>query len=45
DIFIRLLASTDLQLFSWFFNRGKSSDSEIQSMVEYIQNVQKITTN
>lgn len=41
DIFIRLLASTDLQLFSWFFNRGKSSDSEIQSMVEYIQNVQK----
>ena len=45
DIFIRLLASTDLQLFSWFFNRGQSSDSEIQSMVEYIQNVQKITTN
>ena len=45
DIFIRLLASTDLQLFSWFFNRGQSSDSDIQSMVEYIQNVQKITTN
>lgn len=41
DIFIRLLASTDLQLFSWFFNRGQSSDSDIQSMVEYIQNVQK----
>ena len=45
DIFIRLLTSTDLQLFSWFFNRGQSSDSEIQSMVEYIQNVQKIITN
>lgn len=44
DIFIRLLASTDLQLFSWFFNRGKSQDPELQTMVEYIQNVQKIPT-
>lgn len=45
DIFIRLLASTDLQLFSWFFNRGKSQDEDIQAMVEYIQGVQKIITN
>lgn len=44
DIFIRLLASTDLQLFSWFFNRGKSQDAELQAMVEYIQQVQKIPT-
>ena len=44
DIFIRLLASTDLQLFSWFFNRGKSDDLELQNMVEYIQTAQKITT-
>lgn len=45
DIFIRLLASTDLQLFLWFFNRGKSQDEDIQAMVEYIQGVQKIITN
>ena len=45
EIFIRLLASTDLQLFSWFFNRGKSQDTDIQAMVEYIQEVQKIVTN
>ena len=45
DIFIRLLASTDLQLFSWFFNRGSSQDEDIQAMVEYIQGVQKIITN
>ncbi|QPB41569.1 FAD assembly factor SdhE [Rodentibacter haemolyticus] len=44
DIFIRLLASTDLQLFSWFFNRGKAEDAELQSMVEYIQTKQKIST-
>lgn len=44
DIFIRLLACTDLQLFSWFFNRGKSTDAELQAMVEHIQEVQKITT-
>ncbi|OOF65745.1 succinate dehydrogenase assembly factor 2 [Rodentibacter sp. Ppn85] len=42
DIFIRLLASTDLQLFSWFFNRGKSEDIELQNMVEYIQTIQKM---
>jgi len=41
DIFIRLLAATDLQLFSWFFNGSQSEDAEVQAMVEYIQNVQK----
>ena len=41
DIFIRLLASTDLQLFSWFFNGRQSEDAEVQAMVEYIQDVQK----
>ena len=41
DIFIRLLASTDLQLFSWFFNGSQSEDAEVQAMVEYIQDVQK----
>lgn len=41
DIFIRLLAATDLQLFSWFFNASQSEDAEVQAMVEYIQNVQK----
>ncbi|MBF0751976.1 MULTISPECIES: succinate dehydrogenase assembly factor 2 [unclassified Pasteurella] len=44
DAFIRLLACTDLQLFSWFFNRGKSEDIEIQNMVEYIQIIQKMPT-
>ena len=41
DIFIRLLAATDLQLFSWFFNGSQSDDAEVQAMVEYIQDVQK----
>ena len=41
DIFIRLLAATDLQLFSWFFNGGQSDDAEVQAMVEYIQDMQK----
>ena len=41
DIFIRLLAATDLQLFSWFFNGNQSEDAEVQAMVEYIQDVQK----
>ena len=41
DIFIRLLAATDLQLFSWFFNGSQSDDAEVQAMVEYIQYVQK----
>ncbi|OOF84917.1 FAD assembly factor SdhE [Rodentibacter ratti] len=42
EIFIRLLACTDLQLFSWFFNRGKADDTELQNMVEYIQTIQKM---
>ena len=41
DIFIRLLAATDLQLFSWFCNGSQSDDAEVQAMVEYIQDVQK----
>ena len=41
EVFIRLLASTDLQLFSWFFNGSQSEDAEVQAMVEYIQDVQK----
>ena len=41
DIFIRLLAATDLQLFSLFFNGSQSEDDEVQAMVEYIQDVQK----
>lgn len=34
--FIRLLACTDLQLFSWFFNRTPAEDAELQTMVDYI---------
>lgn len=45
DIFIRLLSCTDLQLFSWFFNRGQAPDEELQTMVQYIQKVQNIITN
>ena len=41
DIFIRLLASPDLQLFSWFVNGSPSEDAEVQAMVAYIQDVQK----
>ena len=41
DIFIRLLAATDLQLLSWFFNSSQSEDAEVQAMVEYIQDMQK----
>ncbi|MCK3657885.1 hypothetical protein A4G18_03955 [Pasteurellaceae bacterium Pebbles2] len=37
QIFIRLLACSDLQLFSWFFNRVEAADSELQAMVEEIQ--------
>ncbi|MFZ7171776.1 succinate dehydrogenase assembly factor 2 [Avibacterium avium] len=35
--FVRLLAATDLQLFSWFFNRKPAPDLELQQMVSYIQ--------
>lgn len=37
DVFLRLLACSDLQLFSWFFNRVPASDLELQEMVTYIQ--------
>lgn len=39
EIFIRLLACSDLALFSWFFNRQTPADPELQQMVEYIQQV------
>lgn len=42
DQFIRLLACSDLQLFSWFFNRGKASAPELQDMVDYIQHTLKL---
>lgn len=35
--FVRLLAATDLQLFSWFFNRVPAPDLELQQMVSHIQ--------
>ncbi|MFZ7274476.1 succinate dehydrogenase assembly factor 2 [Avibacterium avium] len=35
--FVRLLGATDLQLFSWFFNRKPAPDLELQQMVSYIQ--------
>ena len=44
-VFIRLLACSDLQLFSWFFNGSESADAELQEMVEYIRTVQKINVN
>ncbi|OOF67925.1 succinate dehydrogenase assembly factor 2 [Rodentibacter caecimuris] len=44
ETFIRLLACSDLQLFSWFFNRQQPSDSTLQEMVAYIQHKQKIPT-
>ncbi|WP_439327962.1 succinate dehydrogenase assembly factor 2 [Lonepinella sp. BR2357] len=37
--FIRLLACTDLQLFSWFFNRTPAPDPELQAMVDYIHQI------
>ena len=37
EVFIRLLASTDLQLFSWFFNNGEINDPELREMVLEIQ--------
>lgn len=38
-VFVRLLACSDLQLFSWFFNRLPATDPELQEMVSYIQTV------
>lgn len=40
-VFVRLLACSDLQLFSWFFNRTSAPDTELQSMVDEIH--QKLT--
>ena len=37
DIFLRLLACSDLQLFSWFFNNGQIEDAELAQMVALIQ--------
>ena len=36
DIFVRLLACEDQDLFVWLMRRGKSEDRELQSMVELI---------
>lgn len=41
-VFVRLLACTDLQLFSWFFNRRQATDPELQDMVNYIQQTLKL---
>ncbi|MDO4627038.1 MAG: succinate dehydrogenase assembly factor 2 [Pasteurellaceae bacterium] len=35
--FVRLLACSDLQLFSWFFNRVPTQDEELQHIVQLIQ--------
>lgn len=35
--FLRLLACTDLQLFSWFFNKGTPPDSELEAIIGLIQ--------
>lgn len=37
DVFLRLLGCSDLQLFSWFFNRSTPPDLELQQMVTHIQ--------
>jgi antitoxin CptB len=36
DIFVRLLACEDQDLFVWLMRRGKSEDQQLQSMVELI---------
>lgn len=43
EAFIALLACSDLQLFSWFFNHGKPSEAALQDIVAYIQHQQKIS--
>ncbi len=37
DTFLRLLACSDLQLFSWFFNNKTADDAQLQQMVKLIQ--------
>ncbi|MGB1238100.1 MAG: succinate dehydrogenase assembly factor 2 [Pseudomonadales bacterium] len=36
DIFVRLLAREDQDLFFWLMQRGKSSDPQLQHMVDKI---------
>lgn len=43
-IFIRLLACSDLELFSWFFNRQKPADPELAQMVMDIQYALKLNS-
>ena len=43
EVFIRLLASTDLQLFSWFFNNGEINDPELREIVLEIQQKLNLT--
>ncbi len=43
DVFLRLLTATDLQLFSWFFNRVPAPDLELRKMVTYIQEKLNLT--
>ncbi|TDQ56628.1 antitoxin CptB [Mesocricetibacter intestinalis] len=38
ETFVRLLACSDLQLFSWFFNGAEAPDAALRQMVAYIQN-------
>ncbi len=35
--FLRLLACSDLQLFSWFFNNKPADDAELQNLISLIQ--------
>ncbi|MDU8925061.1 succinate dehydrogenase assembly factor 2 [Pasteurellaceae bacterium LIM206] len=41
-VFVRLLACTDLQLFSWLFKRARPEDAELQQMIEFIRQKQQI---
>ncbi|MDG2940347.1 FAD assembly factor SdhE [Exercitatus varius] len=43
-VFVRLLACSDLQLFSWFFNRTSAPDAELQAMVDEIHRKLNITS-
>ena len=42
-IFVRLLACSDLQLFSWFFNLGEIADPQLADMVQEIQQKLNLT--
>ncbi len=35
--FLRLLTCSDLQLFSWFFNKKPADDAELQNLIYLIQ--------